>query len=329
MRIKVKTIGIVLETKEEAMQLENAAIENSYHWREPEEIETITETLSNLGFRVELIGSPFRLCRELNKYIGKIDFILNLSVGFRKRFRLSLGPSLYELAGIPYSGADPYTKMASQNKHLMKSFWDKLGIPTPQWAFVDSKSNLRQMQFPDFPCIVKPAYEGSSIGLDERSVVRSAGELYNRIESIREGLDMPVIVEQFISGKEIKVGIVGDSQNRFAVAIEDTCDGESLGDRFLHFRVKTDGAMGKRKWEPTKPILEQCKRIYEMFEPVDYGTFDIRIDEQGNHTFLEFNADATLHPKRTLAQCCIQNGISYEGLIQSILESAFRRWKIG
>lgn len=336
--MRVKTIGIVLETRDDAIEAagsvyqdERINIDDMYHWREPNEIDAIAGAIKKLGFDVKLIGTPGNLAYNLRFLESQIDFIFNLSVGFRKRFRLALGPSLYETAGIPYSGADPYTKMISQNKHLMKSFWDKMGIPTPPWVYVDRQTALEDLVLPDFPLIVKPAYEGSSIGIKANAVSYNRQDTISKIGSILEDLNMPVIVEKFITGRELKVGIIGNKGDRFIGMIEDVKrDGSSLKNDFIYFNAKTYGMYYKVRRDINKPefkpLKQHCQSVYDMFLPCDYGTFDVRMDENGNHYFLEFNADATLHPERTLSQCCKLSGVDFDKMIAGILKTSFERW---
>ena len=324
------TIGIVLETESDADLL---GIDKSllYHWRVPKEIEAIVSSIEELGYMVEIIGTPETLLFNIDKYKQEIDFIFNLSVGFISRFRLGKGPSLYELAGIPYSGADPYTKITTQNKQICKAFFDKMLIPTPSWTLVSQGDSIETALLPDFPLIVKPAYEGSSIGINKSSLVNNSADLKEAVRIVHEELNMPVVIEAFISGYEYKVGIIGNGQNKSVYMLEDVkTDGSSMEDDFLYYRVKTDGIYNKVKRDIYEQkysgLLNMCLKAYALFEPVDYGTFDIRGDHEGNCYIIEFNADATLHPDRTLAKCCELHGISYSKMIEEILKTALNRW---
>ena len=149
MRRNVRTIGIVLETREDALSL-GRPLEQLYHWREPEEIEAVTSALGALGFVPRLLGTPAQVARALDKVVAEVDFVFNISVGFVTRYRLALGPALYEVAGLPYSGADPYGKLVSQNKQLIYGLLQKVGIPVPDWQYCDtSRTHL---------CAPKPGY---------------------------------------------------------------------------------------------------------------------------------------------------------------------------
>lgn len=328
--MQIKTVGIVLETKEDAIRMDRN-MAHLYHWRVDKEIAAITDALRNRGYEVELIGTPQDYLDKHNQLKDTIDFIFNLSVGFLNRFRLAQGPMLYETAGIPYSGADPYTKMTTQNKHIFKSFMDKMGYNTPEWHYIHHPEQLQGVSISQYPLFIKPAYEGSSIGINEGSKVDTYEVLNDRVEKLYDELSMPLLIESFIAGHEYKVGILGNGSDKELYMIEDIkSDGSHMAEDFLYFDAKTAGSYDKisrdihsDKYEELKKM---CLEVYELFEPLDYGTFDIRADDNGNFYIIEFNADATLHPDRTLAKCCELNGVSYESLIGKIMTSALKRW---
>lgn len=330
-------IGLVFETQADA-EAQLAAATNTdadlshyYHWREPFELDAVEDAIAALGHRVVRVGTPAAMALHLEHWTTELDFVFNLSVGFVDRFRLSAAPMLFELAGLPYSGADPYTKMISQNKHLLKSQFQQLGVPTPAFAVAVPDHYPAAADRPPFPCIVKPVAEGSSVGVWTDSVVRDETELRKALERVWTQLGMDALVESFITGRELKVVILGDHKPVFEGIIEDVDDaGQSLGERILHFDDKSTGAMQKRSIDASDPtmaaVLADCRRVYQHFLPVDYASFDLRLDESGQHYFLEFQADATLHPERTLARCCELNGLPYAEAIQTILRTALNRY---
>jgi len=330
-------IGLVFETQGDAeAELARrgnpqANLSHYYHWREPFELDAVTHAIERLGHRVLRVGSPQQMARRLEHWTTELDFVFNLSVGFIDRFRLSAGPLLFELAGLPYSGADPYTKMISQNKHLLKSQFEQLGIPTPSFVVATPGRHPSPVDLPPFPLIVKPVTEGSSVGVWADSVVHDERGLRRVLDRLWATLGMDALIESFIAGREIKVVLLGDREPVFEGIIEDVDDeGLPLGDRILHFDDKSTGVRHKRAVAATEPpmpaILADCRRIYRRFLPVDYASFDLRIDDSGQHHFLEFQADATLHPDRTLARCCELNGLEYETAVQTILQTALDRW---
>lgn len=338
--MKINTIGIVFESREDALKAAEAIVKKEhvnidvlYHWRENEEIDAVVGAIRNMGFEVRILGTPLDIVSNMSIVKKQVDFIFNLSRGFRKRFRLSTAPAIYEAAGIPYSGADPYTKMVCQNKHLMKSLWEKMNIPTPPWVYIDDLSKIKDIELPEFPLIIKPAYEGNSIGINANAVAYNKEELYTKIEAINCTLRAPLIIEKFISGKEFQVVFIGNQNKKFIGMLEYlNADGSPLKNEFIYFNAKLNGNYYQVKRNINLPEYEHlksdCESVYDIFLPVDYGTFDVRMDDYGNHYFMEFNADDSLHPNGTFAKCCKLNDIEYEDMISCILETAFKRWNL-
>lgn len=319
--MKSLRIGLVMETREDAVA-QGGDLDLLYHWRESQEIDAIMHAVSAAGHVPTVLGSPEMLARTPGM-ADEIDFIMNLSVGFTTRNRLAKGPSLYELLGIPYSGADPYAKMVSQNKHLMKAMWDKLGIRTPPWTYLASRTDLTDASFPPFPCIVKPAYEGSSIGIGPEAVAHNDAELRERLEYLLEELGLPVIVELFIEGREYHIGVIGNELPfEFVGAIETAADTAGAP---LNFSIKKAGTYTTRHHAIDLSLIPTVQRAFRLLSPMDYGVLDLCVDQDGVPFFLELNVDATLHPQRTLAACCQLNGVCYDEMIRLILKTSLAR----
>ncbi len=327
----IKKIGLVLEQEEDAKEI-GVPMEQLAHWRDKGEIEAIKSTLEALGYEVLILGTPKNILKNKLEIIKSVDFIFNLSVGFQSRFRLAEAPLLFELLDIPYSGADPYTKLTTQNKHIFKAFMDKMGISTPEWVYISRPKELTNISLPDFPLIVKPAFEGTSIGIYKHNKVNSFEELKSVINSLYDQLKMPMVIEQFISGSELKLGITGHSNKEFYLLEDVKEDGSSLGHDFLYYDVKEhriyDKAFRDINKVEFKELKDMCEKVYDLYEPVDFGSFDIRCDCNGRYYIIEFNADATLHPAKTLSKCCELSGVSHKELIEKIMQSALERWEL-
>lgn len=330
----------MFESREDALKAastivkkEHVNIDVLYHWREQEEIDSIVGAIRNMGFEVRILGTPSDIVSNMSIVKKQVDFIFNLSRGFRKRFRLSVTPAIFEATGIPYCGADPYTKLVCQNKHLMKALWDKINIPTPPWVYIEDTSSLQDIVLPEFPLIIKPAFEGNSIGINANAVAYNKEELYAKIEAINCTFNTPLIIEKFISGKEFKVVCIGNQNKKFVGMLEYlNPDGSSLKNEFVYFNAKLNGNYYQVRRNINlaeyKQIKSDCDKVYEMLLPVDYGTFDVRMDDCGKHYFLEFNADDSLHPEGTFAQCCKLNDVGYDKMVSYILKTAFERWNL-
>ena len=328
---QVTTIGLLYETVEDARKL-GLPLEMVDHWRDEGELDAIASAIEAAGFTVCRIGTPHDFVQKYARFGSTVDFVMTLSVGFMTRYRQAFGAMSCELAQIPYSGPDPYAKLVGQNKHIIKSFFDKMNIMTPRWKYVHSMEMFRQ-QYPPFPLIIKPACEGTSVGIRESAVVKSHKELEEYVRYVLLELGFPVLVEEFVAGREYKIGYIGNGDTIHRGIIEDVQEnGTSLGDLFFHYTAKRDRVFKKVKRdvnvEEFSEIMQITKRVYSLFEPIDYGVFDIRQDSSGKFYIIDFNMDATLHPDKTLAFIFNSVGWSYEKIIHEILRASFYRQKL-
>jgi D-alanine-D-alanine ligase len=331
--MKIKNIGILYETLEDALNLSPVSLEYLHHWREEDELLQIRNTIEDLGFNTIMLGTPSKFARSNSDLKEQIDFIFTISCGYISRFRQASGAMASELLGIPYTGADPYSKILGQNKHLSKALFDKLGILTPEWRYIYNKNMARNIKYPDFPLIVKPACEGTSVGIYKDSVVTNMNDLYKQIEFIFNEIKLPVLVEKFIPGKEFKIGFIGNEDLLFQGMFEDTrADGSSMNEEFLHYTAKKEKVYNKVKrdlYDSQFIYLKNCcEKIYNLYTPLDYGVFDIRQDNSGDYYLIELNCDASLNPNSSLAKCCELNGMSFNEMIKKILQASFVRQEL-
>ena len=146
------------------------------------------------------------------------DFVFNLAEGQGvSRSREARVPGVLEMLGIPYSGSDPMTLAVTLDKDCAKRLVQAAGVAVPQGVVVDdprsSILNLPSSVFdagPSFPLIVKPAWEGSSKGIRNNCLVTRAEDLDSAILALQQGHCQPVLVEEFIEGDELTVGVFGN-----------------------------------------------------------------------------------------------------------------------
>lgn len=298
-----------------------------YHWREAEEIQAITVALKQLGHEVVDIGSLENFIERKNS-LKHVDLIWNVSIRAISRNRTALAPALLELLQIPYTGCDATNKSFTLNKDLLKPFLQHQAILTPEWI------ELNHTQISKIPTqwdkfIVKPVAEGYSLGVKVFTVTDSPEELLQHTRSIHHQLNQNCIAEEFISGREIHISIV-EGLEQHGVLETLLADGSALGNEYLDTNSKREIIFTKAIPAPDDPGIQQAlktaQRLFKRVAPLDYATFDFRIDEKGNAYLIDVNADATLHPERTLALSFSLAGISYKHVIQAICNSVLSRW---
>ena len=317
-------IGILFENQSDIMSNPSAREETHYHWRENEEVEAVATELTALGHDVDLIGTLDNLLeRWRNNRLP--EFIWNLSVRTTSRNRTALAPAILEQLGIPYTGGDATVKSLTLNKDFLKPVLLWRGISTPPWFRYGVGEQITQP--PWEKCILKPACEGYSLGLQFWEASTGLTELQHKVQQLHQQFQAAVLCEQFIEGREITVGVVGNDKPVFIGAVETvTKEGKSLEQQVLDLQAKRHGGFQKINIDLYIPQLRKLREIsldlIELLKPLDYATFDFRVSADNQAYLLDINADATLHPQRSFAQIARNNGLSYGQLIEVILETA-------
>lgn len=294
--------------------------------------------LSN--YRFIYLDSHSTMMQELVKYKGKIDYVFNLcDEGFQNDPRKELHVSaLLETIGIHYSGAGPQCMAYCYDKSLVRGLAKDLGIPIPKAVSIQPEESSFELPF-SFPCIIKPNFGDSSFGITQRSVAYQLEEMLFAVSEVREqfGYLKPILVEEFLTGKEISVGIIGNVPGEYIV-LPITEEDYSLLPEEL---PKICGY--EAKWEPKSPyanirsvaielpedvekfIVECCLKLFKRLECQDYARFDWRFDAEGNPKLLEVNPNPGWCWDGHLAKMALAGGISYAEMLELILKSTEAR----
>jgi D-alanine-D-alanine ligase len=262
---------------------------------------------------------------------GKFDLIFNMCEGIDGIAALEpAAASMLELLGVPFTGASSWTTALSLRKHVVNSLLDRAGLPIPRFALARPGAPLPTV---GFPAICKPAAEDASIGIEQRSVVRTTRALAERLASMYERWP-EVIVQRYIDGREVNVGILGDmvlpvSEIRF--------DHMPKGKwRIVSYRSKwetgSDEDMGSEPHCPAElpaKLTTEVKKLslaaWRQVGGHGYGRVDMRIDRAGRPWILEVNANPDIAPDAGLARMARAAGMDYAGLVSTVCELALAR----
>jgi len=309
-------------------------------WDSPTTIAAVEAALSRLGKVVRLEAKedfPERL-RQANP-----DIVFNIAEGFHGVNRESHVPAICEFYGIPYSGSDPFTLTLCLDKARTKETLIFHGIPTPKFAVVERIEDLGAVtEELAFPLFVKPLHEGSSKGITDANLCFDRGHLSRQTAFLLENYKQPVLVEEYLPGKEFTCAVVGNGEEAVVLPI--------VG---MNFETLPKGALpiysfdAKFVWDrPENPLdIFQCparitRELQASIERVtldafrvlgcrDWARIDVRLDASGKPNVLEVNplpgilpdpADNSCLPKAARAA-----GIGYEELIQNCLKYAAAR----
>jgi D-alanine-D-alanine ligase len=238
--------------------------------------------------------------------------------------------SVLEVLGVPFTGSSSWTTAFCLRKHVVNALLERAGLPVPRWAIVTPGSTLPSV---GFPAICKPAAEDASVGVEQRSVVRNMRALAARVDAMHERWD-EVLVQRFIDGREVNVGIVDGLVLPIA---EIQFKGMPKGMwRIVSYRSKwetgSDEDMGATPVCPAELSSAQAAELKRL--AVDawravggegYGRVDMRIDAQGRPWILEVNANPDIAPDAGLARMAAADGMDYTAMISAVCEAGLRR----
>ncbi|MEN3044612.1 MAG: D-alanine--D-alanine ligase [Candidatus Hydrothermales bacterium] len=297
-------------------------------------VDSIGKVLKSFGFEVIYLGSGKSFIEKILK--DKPDFVFNIAEGFGTRSREGHIPSICEIFNIPYSGSDPLALSVTLDKELCKRFAKSLNIRTPYFKVIKNKSDIKNFKFNSFPCVLKLKNEGSSIGLRLSSKVNSIEELREKALELFDIYNEEILVEKFISGKEITVGIIGNEKVKFLGFMELRPKRLELSNFLYSLEIKRNF---KEEVEYIVPpeipedVLKEIKRyVLKLFRYLnlrDFSRFDFRLDEDLRPYFLEINPLPGLNPETSdFPIMAYKKGFTYSEIIRMILDSAFERYGI-
>jgi len=316
-----------------AVSLDEASPEDALEeYDSRETVEIIAAALTAAGHSVVMLGGGGEFLDNIRR--EPVDIVFNIAEGRgNSRSRESQVPGVLEMLGIPYTGSDSHCLTVCLDKPLAKKLVAAEGVVTPQWQLItdEDSSRIAWEQFP-FPAIVKPAYEGSSKGIRFTSVVDNVSQARAEISRLLGAYQQPVMVEEFITGDEVTVGIIGNAPPRL-VGIMRIVPRKREGHFVYSLEVKRD-YLNLVDYEcPPKLADEIRERIalasLKVFKDLgcrDFARLDFRVSPDGVPYFLEINPLPGLGSYSDLVIMAQKLGWTHQGLIQTVLEAALKRY---
>ncbi len=296
----------------------------------PETIDIIARAIEKSGHQVVRIGNVGQLLKRLDTLKDEVDLVFNITEGMGGRNRESQVPMLLEYQGIPYVGADALSLGLSLDKVLAKQVFQAEGIPTPRSFQIRDVEKLTDLPIP-LPLFVKPRHEGSSKSLTEKSRVRTFQELKEQADWIIKTYRQPALVEEFISGMEFTVAVIGNDPPEALAPIQIQIDGENdLGDRFYTFgHISSTALKYLCPAQIPKALEEKIKalavRAYRAIDCRDFGRVDFRVDKRGKPWVLEVNPLPSLSMEDVFEIVAKHMKLSFDEMIGKILDVAIER----
>lgn len=294
-----------------------------------ETVAAICEALAGLGHRPERIGGIRPLTEKLASG-ARWDAVFNICEGLKGVSREAQVPALLEAYDIPYVFSDPLTLALCLDKAMTKRVLRGAGVPTADFAVIESEADIAKVAM-DFPLFLKPVSEGSGKGVDARSRVANKAELESVARDLLARFRQPVLVEEFLPGREFTVGITGTGESASVLGvIEIVPRAQYVGHGY--------GYENKSDWEGKLDIVPAdgaearaagavALQAWRVLRCRDGGRADVRLHRDGRPRFIEVNPLAGIRPGYS-DLCFIADfqKISYRDLIGKFLQSFLARY---
>jgi D-alanine-D-alanine ligase len=313
-----------------------------------ETIDQMRAAIETDGHKTTFLVADATLPQALLRY--KPDICFNMAEGLGGDAREAHVPALLEILKIPYTASRVQTNAISLDKTLTKRIWRDRRLPVaPFQEFIVGDESLR----PDlnFPLFVKPAREGTGMGVDAKAIVSDEAELGDRVRYVIDRYAQPALVETFLPGREFTVGTLGrrdaaafsrhpewyekDGFHRFPILELDSSRSVTPNIYSQEAKSISVGAEGAPEYlcpaivdpELNRKLQHLALRAHTLLGALDVSRTDVRLDAEGNPRLLEINTLPGL--TQGYSDLCIQaaaENIAYEDLILEILYLGASRW---
>ncbi len=308
-------------------------------WDSMETIDAISNAFVSEGHSIELVEANEDAYEKLK--VLKPDFVFNVAEGFNGASRESQIPSMLEMLGIKYTGSDSIAIGICHDKSRCKEILSYYNIPNSKFFITDN--TIKTDSDFKYPKFVKPLHEGSSKGIYDSSLVKNLNELNSEITRIRESYKQPALVEDYISGKEFTVAMLGNGNNvRVLPIVEINLDTVPEGfNKIYSYEVKWFFDTRENQLDIFKCPAEIDKTIYQHIEKVckdafnvlrikDWARIDIRLDENNIPNVIEINPLPGILPNPQDNSCYPKSaryaGMDYNIMLNTVLSEAVRRY---
>jgi len=327
---KLRIVVLVREGLVPPESMEGYTEEEIAEWKAEYDV---VVTLKDMGHDVRAVGvfdelAPIR--RAIREHSPHIAFMM------LEEFQ---GVVLYDYAVVsylelkrqPYTGCNPRGLLLSRDKALSKKILTFHHIPTPRFMVFPKRRAAKQVRRLRFPLIVKSAIEDASLGISQASVVHDNAALCDRVDYIHEEVGSDALAEEYIEGRELYVGVIGNQRLQTFPVWEMVFSGmpDDVA-RIATARVKWDREYQEKHGIVTRAaddlsaatqarISKTCKRVYRALNMSGYARMDLRLTADGRLYVLEANANPNIEYGEDFAESAEKAGISYERLLQRIV----------
>ena len=303
----------------------------------------VARTLLDRGYEVRLLGFRNDLDQLLDGIRAQpVDVVFNLTERFKDLSALDYTVAgLLEMLAVPYTGAGPTGLILARHKALTKMVLNHHDVRTPRFMWTEPGKPCKRPSDLRFPLIVKPVDEDASVGIARASVVRDDGALAERVNYIHEKFKTAAIVEEFIAGREIYVGVVGNDDPKALPPIEMVFEPAVPDERRIAtFKVKWSHKHRERMGVQNRIATDLPDEVRNRLNEVaiasykaaglrDYGRVDVRLAHDNEIYVVEANPNPYLSEGEDMAWAAEEGGYPYPELLEAIIDWAKQRGSLG
>ena len=293
-------------------------------------VKAIKKALINNGHKVTLIPASIDLLQKISE-VKDLDVIFNACTGITNKIQQANVVAMLELQNIPFVGSGLSTHILGLHKQISKRLFSSVNIPTPNFqVFYTSEDELDCSL--KFPLIIKPEHEGSSVGITEDSVVFNEESLRAGIINIINVYKQPALVEEFISGREFTIGVLGNDEPVVLPILEIIFDDNNVSG-LKTLCIKSNDTLATVcpaiiDKETTELISFYAKKAYLVLGCNEYARIDVRMDANNIPYFIEINTLPGLQPNySSFIRVAKVGGYEYDDLIDKMVNLTIERYK--
>lgn len=297
--------------------------EKKQEWESKKSIDYLIQIISNLGYEVQLV-EPLK-----DNFLNQLQLIdksifFNLCEGFESRNRESYIPNLAEFLGYAYTGSDSYAINLSMDKIIIKEIAKRIFIPTKKSLKINS---LEEIDF-RYPAFLKPNLEGSSLGIDSKSIIQNEIELSQKLKTLLPKFG-ELILEEYLSGDDLTIGVIGNYPDYKTTKVARI----KYPNKIYDFETKSKTEMPEKLFFDIDSNLEKkisidSIKLAQELKIDGFARLDFKLDERNNPFFLEINLTPGLSKFYSSLPICYEESFgSYSDMIDEILALALTNFE--
>jgi D-alanine-D-alanine ligase len=291
---------------------------------DPKTVRAIMRSLRKHGHQAKYFAANISMVRRLLNY--RPDLCFNICEGYFGESREAQIPALLDMLRLPYTGAGVLGMSLAHNKYMAKKIFGWVGLPTADYYLVTDPTQVPTNHLV-YPLFVKPAHEGTSIGINKDARVSTYENLVKQVGWVWKKLKSPVLVEQYVDGREFTISILGKEILPIIEIVSPTgfySNEQKEDDNFEVYRV-CPADIPEEKADELRRIAMAAMQALELH---DFCRLDLRMDNNGNIYILEVNPLPLLYPdpkQASFVYSANAAGYSYDQMINRIVEVTAER----